>query len=156
MTQSFTRHQLFPNLKVLHILLTGGVLLMMGLAGCSGEAENAQRSQNLPGLEVSLTGVEVRNLPIFIEASGSLLADETVTVSAKVAGRVMEVTRDLRDVVEPGQVLVKIDPTDYRLMLQEKTYAMNQALAQLGLSEMPQGEVDTTRLPTVQPCRQAP
>lgn len=144
-SQSCHYQQLFP------VITLCGLLTLSALPGCSKENQpRGQTAQNAEPQNVQLSSVEVRNLPVFIEASGSLLANETVTLSAKVSGRVEHVYSDLGDMVKPGQKLANIDATDYRLAIDEKRFAMDQALAQLGLSAMPEGEVDTTRLPMVQ------
>lgn len=149
--------RIFPNqtfmnkrMKIIGMGFTG-LLAGAMLAGCDGTAAN-QGGKNKPAAEpisVQLQQVQVVHLPVFIEASGSLLADETMTISAKVSGRVLEVSSDLGDQVKPDDALAVIDPTDYKLAILEKTYAMDQTLAQLGLTKMPEGEVDNATLPSV-------
>jgi multidrug efflux pump subunit AcrA (membrane-fusion protein) len=131
----------------------GLVFFFMGLtlatAGCSRQDARAQSDAPAAPVEVTLVRARVAHLPVYIQASGTMMADQTVTISAKVAGRVLRVDHDLGDQLGPGQELATIDPTDYKLAIEEKTFAMDQALAQLGLKQMPTGQVNTTNLPTV-------
>lgn len=155
MKLTFTNMRIFPASKITlpkTTLCTLGLLTMgLLLAGCDSKAEAGKDKTSVVNAPVAVQVqlVEITHLPVFIEASGSLLADETVTISAKVGGRVQEVKSDLGDQVKPEDLLAVIDPTDYKLAILEKTYAMDQTLAQLGLSKMPQGEVDNATLPSV-------
>lgn len=145
----------FPrNMRLAKAIMLIGVtglagMASLGMAGCDGQSGQKSDKEAPKPIEVQVQQVEVAHLPVFIEASGSMLADETMTISAKVAGRVLAVNSDLGDQVKPADLLATIDPTDYKLAILEKTYAMDQTLAQLGLTKMPEGEVDNATLPSV-------
>ena len=89
-------------------------------------------------------------LPIYVETVGTLAGDEESTISAKVEGRVVAVQADLGDSVEPGGVLATLDPTDFRILIEQRKSALTETLASLGLTEIPPVEFDPTKVPTVQ------
>lgn len=71
-----------------------------------------------------------------VEVSGTLAADEQVTVAAKVAGRLTSISVDLASPVKEGEVIAQLETTDYALRVQQAQAALSQAQAQLGI---PQG-----------------
>jgi RND family efflux transporter MFP subunit len=70
-----------------------------------------------------------------VVASGTLAAEEQVVLGMKVAGRLAEITVDLGTRVKQGQVVARLDPTDFRLRVQLVENAIQQARARLGLSQ---------------------
>lgn len=71
--------------------------------------------------------------PTFVRCQGSLFADETTTVSSRVAGRVRTVHFEIGDLALPGQVLVEIDSEEYRLQAEQSDAQLAQARAAVGL-----------------------
>jgi RND family efflux transporter MFP subunit len=82
-----------------------------------------------------VTLVPVTEMPIeqTIEIAGSLDADEQVTVSAKVPGRLASIAVDLASPVTQGQIVAQIETRDYDLRIEQAAAALAQARAQLGL-----------------------
>jgi HlyD family secretion protein len=75
------------------------------LAGCgTGQAEEAPR--------VQLAEVVRRDLEITAEATGQLEPVRKVEVKSRASGQVLEVLVETGDRVEPGTLLVRIDPRD--------------------------------------------
>jgi RND family efflux transporter MFP subunit len=68
-----------------------------------------------------------------VGATGTLAADEQVLLGTKVAGRVGELLVDLGSRVRRGQVVVRLDPTDAQLRVDQAVAALQQARARLGL-----------------------
>ena len=68
-----------------------------------------------------------------IGVSGTLAAEEDVTLSLKVSGRVRDIYADLGSNVQKGQALVKLEPTDFDLRVQQAEAAFQQARVRLGL-----------------------
>lgn len=85
--------------------------------------------------------------------SGTLAAEEQVTVSFKVTGRVDELRVDLGSAVRKGDVLARLTPTDFDLRLRQAEAALQQARARLGLD--PTGESDTVDIEQTAVVRQA-
>jgi RND family efflux transporter MFP subunit len=73
-------------------------------------------------------------LPRTLVVTGTLAADEEVVAGFKVAGRVAEIAVDLGSPVKKGQVLARLDPTDFRLRAEQSEAALRQVRAQLGLA----------------------
>lgn len=72
-------------------------------------------------------------LPRTVTVTGTLAADEEVVAGFKVAGRVSEIAVDLGSPVRKGQVLARLDPTDFRLRVEQAEAALRQVRAGLGL-----------------------
>ena len=79
-----------------------------------------------------LITVEAQPWPVVVRVQGSLLSDEVSTIAARVVGRIVEVQCDLGDTVKAGEVLVRLDDTEYRLKV-------IQAEAQLAQGARPSG-----------------
>jgi RND family efflux transporter MFP subunit len=75
-----------------------------------------------------------------VGATGTLAADEQVVLGTKVAGRISELLVDLGTRVRRDQVIVRLDPTDAQLRVDQAVAALQQARARLGLS--PEGTDD--------------
>jgi RND family efflux transporter MFP subunit len=66
--------------------------------------------------------------------TGTLAAEDQVVLGFKVNGRLSEIAVDLGSRVRQGQVIARLDPTDFRLRVQQAEAALQQARARLGLS----------------------
>ena len=69
----------------------------------------------LRGTPVVLSSVELRDLVERIEAPGELLAKNRAVIAAEVAGQVTEISADEGASVEPGAIVIEIDPERRRL-----------------------------------------
>ncbi len=85
---------------------------------------------NVPTVEVARVAVDSssRAGPVALTAGGYIVAHHTIDVSSKVVGKVVWVGVEKGDRVSAGQVLVRLDDTDYRAQL-------NQAQANLAAAE---------------------
>ena len=83
---------------------------------------------------VTLARVAPQKMTKSIAVSGTLAADEQVTVGAKVAGRLASIAIDLGTVVKRDQAIAQIEPTDYQLRVEQAASGLAQARATLGLS----------------------
>jgi RND family efflux transporter MFP subunit len=66
--------------------------------------------------------------------TGTLAAEDQVGLSFKVAGRLSEIAVDLGSRVGKGQIIARLDQTDFRLRIRQAEAALQQARARLGLS----------------------
>jgi RND family efflux transporter MFP subunit len=119
--------------------LTVIAALSLALAGCRGEtvASADQAKQKTPGpppKEVSVKPAAERMLARTVSATGTLAADELVVLGTKVAGRLAEVPVDLGTRVKRGQVIGRLDQSDFKLRVDQAEAALQQARARLGLS----------------------
>jgi RND family efflux transporter MFP subunit len=100
----------------------------------------------VPAMEERAAGVVV--------ASGTLAAEEQVVLGMKVAGRLAEISVDLGTRVKQGDVVARLDPTDFRLRVQLVEAAIQQARARLGLPlDGGTDRVDPERTPLVRQAR---
>lgn len=131
------------------------------LVGCdsrqNGNGSDAGGSatgvEQTASIEAAVCRPVLRSIMRHVRVTGTLRGDEEATISAKVGGRVVEVNRDLGDAVGPGDLLARVDPTDYQLTLDERARAFSQALAKLGLGALPQAEFAVDALPSVQKAK---
>jgi RND family efflux transporter MFP subunit len=75
--------------------------------------------------------------------NGTLAAEEQVVVGPRVAGRLGELPVDLGSRVRKGDVVARLDPTDFRLRVEQAEAGLRQARARLGLA--PDGDDDHVR-----------
>ena len=114
------------------VLLLALVFSSCGKEGASETRKNA--GGGAASRSVTLTDVREGRLPRTVAVTGTLAADVEVVVGFKVAGRAMELPVDLGSPVRKGQLLARLDPTDYQIRVQQAEAALRQVRAGLGLS----------------------
>ena len=132
------------------------------LAACgrseSKTKEQADANANRQGREeivaVTQAKAESREVPSFVQTTGSLVADETSDVAPKTAGKVTNTMVNVGDFVQQGTVLAKLDENEARLRVREaeagvvqSQAAVGQAQARLGLSAS--GSFQASAIPEV-------
>ena len=153
-----SRRATILNLKILM-----GVIVVLAFAACNKtESASDQRRQNANGNEANTSAPVTitvdksiaREIPSFIQATGSLIAEETSDIAPKAAGKVVNVSANVGQFVSQGSVIAKIDDKDARLRLAEAQAGVTQAIAgvrqaeaRLGLS--PNGTFNATAIPEV-------
>src|SRR5215203_595642 len=105
--------------------------LALTAASCGGSRAQANKKEApaAPAAAVDVTTAPaiMRDLPRFVEATGSLAADEQTDVAPIVGGRVVSVGVDLGTYVQKGQVIAQLDSGDARLRLEQMQAALAQA-----------------------------
>ncbi len=129
------------------------ILLLAG--GCSNKpaesrVEAAAKADDL--LEVRVAAAETRRVERTIAVTGSLAPDETVTVSAEVAGRVAAIHADFGQAVRKGEVVAELDRREFALQVERSRAALAQALARIGLTPG-QEEVTPESTPAIRQAR---
>ncbi len=135
-------------------------------ASCGGSRAQANKKQAEPtpaapaAVDVTTAPAIQRDLPRFVEATGSLAADEQTDVAPIVGGRVVSVGVDLGTYVQKGQVIAQLDSGDARLRLEQAQAALaqanssvTQAEARIGLA--PGQRFDPTKVAEVGAARAA-
>jgi RND family efflux transporter MFP subunit len=105
-------------------------------ASCQRDAPAARAGAGSKAQEprqVRVVAAVEGKLPRTVVVTGTLAADEDIAAGFKVAGRVSEVAVDLGSRVRKGQVLAKLDPTDFRIRVEQAEAALRQVRAGLGL-----------------------
>jgi RND family efflux transporter MFP subunit len=119
------------------------LLLLAGLAGCGQDstATAAAGKNSAPRpREVRIVPATEARVPRTVAVAGALAADDQIVLSLKVTGRLSELTVDLGSPVRAGQVVARLDPTDFKLRLEQAEAALHQARVRLGLT--PRGTDD--------------
>jgi RND family efflux transporter MFP subunit len=113
-------------------------LLVVAAAGCTGETKASQEkpaaaSPAAPRQVRVIEAVEQR-VARTVVATGTLAAEDQVVVGTKVPGRLADIVVDMGTPVRRGQVVARLDASDYRLRVEQAEAALQQARARLGLS----------------------
>jgi len=140
------------------LLLPGSALLIV-LAACGGDSSSAAAQEGKakrdagPAKQVETGRVEERVLGTSVLVNGTLDAYERATVGVKVAGRVQSLAVDLGSRVARGQLVARIDSTDYAIRLQQAEAGLAAARVRLGLP--PAGASDSVDSADTPPVREA-
>jgi RND family efflux transporter MFP subunit len=112
-----------------------GVVLISLLAACGKRIDQTpvQAAATSEPLAVRVAKAETRTVDRAIYVTGSLHPDETVNVSAEVAGRVVRIHYDFGHFVRKGDILAELDKHELSLQYERARAALAQALARLGL-----------------------
>jgi RND family efflux transporter MFP subunit len=141
-----------PSPFRLPVPLLAVLMIAAALPGCKRGADGKTAGER-PAVSVTVAPVETREIQRSIEVTGAFRGLEEVTITPKVEGRIVKIYHDAGDIVEPGDVLMDIDPTDYKLAVEERSGELNSELQKIDLSEMPRGDFDIEKhieqLPTV-------
>lgn len=136
------------------IFLTAALLAASISCGSSADETNSAANTEAEVISITVGKSEGRDVPAYIQATGSLVADEISNVAPKVAGKVSDVSVNVGDFVKSGQVIAKLDDHDARLRLaqanasvKQSQAAVKQAEARLGLS--PNGAFNASSIPEV-------
>jgi multidrug efflux system membrane fusion protein len=110
------------------------ITLMMAIAGCdkSGNADSKAAAKNRPNpVPVVVAQVERRQVPLRIEAVGSVETIMSVAVKSRIDGEVAKVNFHDGDAVRKGQVLFEIDPRPAQAQLNQAKANLARDTAQL-------------------------
>lgn len=111
--------------------------LFLTVAGCT-KAEKASVIDTSPKVvPVTVSKLETRPIERKIDVVGSLQGWESFRLGAKKGGRVLKIHHDIGDRVNPGELLMEIDPVDARLALVQAERNLQAELARLGLKALP-------------------
>lgn len=112
--------------------------LSFTFVGCSRDStaatEKAPAAKGSKAVEVRVVPAAEVRMPRTVGVSGTLAADDLVVLSLKVPGRISELKVDLGTRVKKGQIVARLDPTDYRLRVDQAVATLHQARVRLGLT----------------------
>ena len=122
-----------------YVLTAFALGLCLVLSGCQGQgAVGAEEQKNKPAgpppREVKVTLAAERTVARTVSATGTLAADDQVVLGTKVAGRLAETTVDLGTRVKKGQLVGRLDQSDFKLRVEQAEASLQQARVRLGLS----------------------
>lgn len=121
------------------LLLAVTTLLLSLSTGCGKDeppvAGKADEPAEMPVLQAETFVVQQATWPTIVRCQGTLYADETAAVGARVPGRVAEVHVDLGDAVKAGQPLVSLQTDEFELLVAQAEAELAQARSAVGLLE---------------------
>jgi HlyD family secretion protein len=109
-----------------------GVLVAAVLGAAAALSVQRARSQ---GIEVRTEAIERRDLVAIVTASGNIRARRTVDMSSDVSARVAELLVEEGDDVRQGQMLLRLEPDQYRAAVSRSEASLAQAEAQRAQQE---------------------
>lgn len=92
-----------------------------------------QAKQDAGPIEIKAASVTSREVRRIVQSVGTLFPFDESVISAEIEGRVAEVTADLGDRVEKGQVLVRISDEEQKYLLAQTEAALRMATERVGL-----------------------
>jgi RND family efflux transporter MFP subunit len=128
-------------------------LFLALLAGCNKQAPPVQAKQDSGPLAVRMTEVRARDINRVVETTGTLFPFEEAVISAEIDGKAEDVKFDLGDVVEKGQVLVRINDEEQRYQVQQSEAQLRQSMERLGLKTETEKVKDVKETPDVRRAR---
>ncbi len=104
-------------------------------AGCSKDETKQQARKGAARPAVTIRTTQVRRITIQrqVDLAGTLVSPDQAKVSSEVSGVVRQVHVEIGDEVQPGQVLVRLDPRELELALRGAESLLHQTEAQLGI-----------------------
>jgi multidrug efflux pump subunit AcrA (membrane-fusion protein) len=105
------------------------------LAAC-GRSKKESGEKSIPGaenepIEIAGASAQTRLTSLFVEATGSFIAQESSNVAPLTSGRITQTPVDVGDRVEKGQIIARLDDSDATLRLQQAKASAEQADAAL-------------------------
>ena len=106
---------------------------LLFVSACSRQAATITEAKAVDPIAVKTAAAVERTVERAIAVTGTLVPDETVTVSTEVPGRIGAIRADFGQAVRKGDILIELDRTEYDLQVERSRGSLNQALARLSL-----------------------
>ncbi|MBX9599667.1 MAG: efflux RND transporter periplasmic adaptor subunit [Bryobacteraceae bacterium] len=107
--------------------LVAGATAALLLAGCGGHEKEASPSETRMPIAVATVAAEEVEWPAIHEATGTVRARTTATISSRTMGYVREIRPQTGQTVQAGQVLVVIDSRDLAVQVEQARAALAEA-----------------------------
>ena len=95
----------------------------------AGEASPAAANDAAPAVAVTTATAVAREIPSYVQATGSLIADEISDVAPQTSGQVISTPVGVGAFVRQGDVVARLNDRDARLRLQQAQAGVQQAVA---------------------------
>ncbi len=130
-------------------------MVLVLVAGCQSHKPTASEAPKPPEpLQAFTQTVSLQTWPTIVRCQGSLVAEDQTILGSRVAGLVRETLVDVGDRVQPGQRLVGLDDSEFKLQLNAAEAALLQARALIGLKPgEPVSKLDPQNAPPVREAR---
>ena len=100
--------------------------LLYGCGARGATTVNVNANTQATTVDVTTTQAVVKPIPTYFEATGNLVSDESTDVAPNVAGKILEVNFDVGSFVQKGSVLVRLDPRDAQIRLEQSEAQLEQ------------------------------
>jgi RND family efflux transporter MFP subunit len=133
-------------------------LSLLAVSGCEissrATTESGRKASDRPAREVQTVVAAEQQVTRAVGATGTLEPQDQLALAIKVSGRIQSLAVDLGDAVRKGQVIANLEPTDFRIQVEQATAALQQARTRLGLMpEGPDQRVDPEETSTVRQAK---
>ena len=128
----FSSREACAAAKVAFCALTLSLLAVScGRSGSKAETAGSGRPEKKDSTVVIVTTTKAvaREVPSYIQSTGTLVADETSDVASEVSGQVVSTPVNVGAFVRQGAVIARLNDRDARLRLQQAQAGLRQALA---------------------------
>jgi membrane fusion protein (multidrug efflux system) len=131
------------GIRVANALLAA-LFSALALSGCGRDTAASKNQAPLAEapLAVTVTPVRAQKVARSVDFVGTLFANEEVTVSSELDGRIASLASDLGDRVARGQTLARIDDAEFRYAIRQMESNLRENLAKLGLDKTPPQDFD--------------
>ena len=137
-------------MRVPRLLQTSFIIAAAAFAAACDRTTSAAVTKDAAPQAIVVAKVESHELRRAIDVVGTLAADEEVTVSSEVEGRVLRIAADLGDRVTAGQALVVLDPEKLQYRLDQQRATLGRAMARYGVADPAAAMPAIERTPDVQ------
>ncbi len=114
--------------KILALILS--IAVVLSFSGCAKKTKTSAPKVAKTATNVTVSEVQEGTIADTVTYTGEVKSSEAASASAKVSGSAKEIYKDIGDYVNAGDILLKIDDTDYVTQYNQARAAYNQALAQ--------------------------
>jgi multidrug efflux pump subunit AcrA (membrane-fusion protein) len=112
------------------------LLLLFASACAAPKVEPAKAAQNMEQkVTVATAKAEARDVPTYLQATGSFAAEESSDVASAASGRVASTPVEAGDFVKKGQVICVLESRDAQLRLEQARAGREQAKFQLSQAQ---------------------
>ena len=146
-------------MKIVFLLIVSASAFCVGCGSRSAAEQSKQANSNSQNkdeqtIQVTTGKAAARDIPAYIQSTGSFAAQETSDIAPKTAGKVVNVSANVGQFVKQGSVIAQIDDRDAKNQLAQAQAsvaqtqsAVRQAQARIGLSAT--GTFDAVTIPEV-------
>ncbi len=125
------------------------VMVLVGLAlvsvGCKPESEEADPSQTagMPAPVVMVANAKEQDVPLYINSIGQAIATESVIITPRISGQVVEKCFDDGAMIRKGQTLFKLDRVPFEAALASAEAQLAQSEASLDFANIELARYET-------------
>ena len=144
-----SRFSTFVSTTAVCGVLIGAAWWLLTSQHRAAEQRSQDRGQKSEPVVVTVAEVTPRVVQRTVSVVGSLYGQEEIVIRPKVGGRVVEIVHEIGDRVTTGDVLLRVERTEYELAAAEAQRGLELELSKLGLKLLPGDDFDTAQLPSV-------